>query len=196
MVSNGLCDTALACDVAPMPLESAKAHIHSQGLDSKITPILSNGLKNVPHEGVTDVVIAGMGGELISSILADCQWIKNGVNLVLQPMTKWDILRKWLYLNGFTVTKELPCKEGKFVYSVMQVKFTSAPPSYPCNLRYLYCGLVTPDTPDGRSYLLRQATRLKTAGKGMSSSPDKSEISAEMLTLAKQIKSQLADKTE
>ena len=65
--------------------------------------MLSDGLDNVPPEGITDVVMAGMGGELIARLLEKCPWVKNGVNLVLQPMTKWDVLRKWLYANGFEV---------------------------------------------------------------------------------------------
>ena len=91
-----MCKKALACDVAPMPLKSAEEHINREGLLDRIGTVLSDGLDNVPPEGITDVVMAGMGGELIARLLEKCPWVKNGVNLVLQPMTKWDVLRKWL----------------------------------------------------------------------------------------------------
>lgn len=194
MVTEGLCDKAYACDVAPMPLESARQHINSQGLSDKIQPVLSDGLKNVPSDGTTDVVIAGMGGELISAILSDCDWIKDpSVNLVLQPMTKWDVLRKWLYENGFEVTKELPCCEGKFTYSVIQCHFTGDVPEYKCGLRYLYCGMVDSSSEDGKAYISRQAKRLFTAGNGMAGSDDadKKELSAQMLALSAELEQEL-----
>ena len=107
MIKENMCKKALACDVAPMPLKSAEEHINREGLSDRIGTVLSDGLDNVPPEGITDVVMAGMGGELIARLLEKCPWVKNSVNLVLQPMTKWDVLRKWLYDNGFEVKKEL-----------------------------------------------------------------------------------------
>lgn len=110
MIKENMCKKALACDVAPMPLRSAEEHINREGLSDRIGTVLSDGLDNVPPEGITDVVMAGMGGELIARLLEKCPWVKNGVNLVLQPMTKWDVLRKWLYDNGFEVKKSLPAQ--------------------------------------------------------------------------------------
>lgn len=188
MVEEGLCKTAIACDIAPMPLESAKEHIASRGLQDKIQTLLTDGLENVPQEGITDIVIAGMGGEMICGILSKCKWIKDEkVNLVLQPMTKWDVLRKWLYENGFEVARELPCKEGKFVYSVMQARYIGKAPDYPCDLQYLYCGRTDGSLPDGEEYLSRQAMRLEKAGRGLLNSPEKSALGEEMLRLAKKI---------
>ncbi len=189
MVMEGLCDTALACDTAPLPLESAKAHIAENGLGDRVTAILSDGLEKVPADGLTDIVIAGMGGELIARILGDCGWLKSAVpavNLVLQPMTKWDFLRKWLYENDFLITDEKPCISGRFVYSVMQAVYTGEKPPYPCDLRYLYCGFVKPVTEDGREYLLRQAKRLEAAAKGREASGD-SEGALQMKTLAAEL---------
>ena len=186
MAAEGLCDSALACDTAPLPLESAKAHIAENHLENKVTAILSDGLEKVPREGLTDIVIAGMGGELISAILEKCGWLKSAeppINLVLQPMTKLDTLRRWLYENGFLVTEERACQSGRFVYSVMQAHYTGETPPYPCDLRYLYCGMVTADTDDSREYLLRQSTRLSAAAKGKEASGDY-KTALDMRTLA------------
>ena len=189
MAAEGLCDSALACDTAPLPLESAKANIRENGLEDKVTAILSDGLEKVPPEGLTDIVIAGMGGELIAAILEKCSWLTSAqppLNLVLQPMTKWDHLRKWLYDNNFIVTAEKPCISGRFVYSVMQAHYAGEKPPYPCDLRYLYCGLVTPETQDGREYLLRQSKRLEAAAKGKAASGDDT-AALEMKTLAAEL---------
>lgn len=66
-------------------------------IEDKIRLLKSDGLKNIPSENVSDVVIAGMGGETIAEIISGTQWLKSGVNLVLQPMTRAGYLRKWLY---------------------------------------------------------------------------------------------------
>ena len=50
------------------------------------------------------VIIAGMGGDTIFSILEAAAWCKNpDYTLYLQPMSKSEILRKWLADNGFGI---------------------------------------------------------------------------------------------
>lgn len=183
MIKENMCKKALACDVAPMPLKSAEEHINREGLSDRIKTVLSDGLDNVPPEGITDVVMAGMGGELIARLLEKCPWVKNGVNLVLQPMTKWDVLRKWLYDNGFEVKKELACTEGQFAYSVMQAVYTGKTPSYECDDRYLQFGFVEPEG-EGKEYVARQAKRIFVAGSGMMKSEDKKELGERLVKLA------------
>ena len=183
MIKENMCKKALACDVAPMPLKSAEEHIRREGLSDRIKTVLSDGLDNVPPEGITDVVMAGMGGELIARLLEKCPWVKNSVNLVLQPMTKWDVLRKWLYANGFEVKKELACTEGQFAYSVMQAVYTGKTPSYDCDDRYLQFGFVKPEG-EGKEYIARQAKRIFVAGSGMMKSEDKKELGERLVKLA------------
>ena len=164
MIENGLCRKAFACDIAPGPLDSAITHIKQRCLSDKITAILSDGLDSVEKGDISDIVIAGMGGELIADIISRCSWL-DGVNLVLQPMTKPDVLRKRLYELGFSVTAELACVSGRFVYSVMQVQ--KAVPDYTCTDEYLHFGFVKPDTDDGLRYLKDRANKLRTAAHGM-----------------------------
>lgn len=114
---------------------------------------------NVPPGGHNRRCYGRHGRELIARLLEKCPWVKNGVNLVLQPMTKWDVLRKWLYANGFEVKKELACTEGQFAYSVMQAVYTGKTPSYECDDRYLQFGFVKPEG-EGKEYIARQAKRI------------------------------------
>ncbi len=165
MIENGLCKKAYACDIAPGPLSSAETHIKERSLSDKITAILSDGLDNVEKGDITDVVIAGMGGELIADIIARCGWLKDGITLVLQPMTKPDILRKRLYDLGFCVKSELACISGRFVYSVMQVVYEK--PDYACTDEYLHFGFVKPDTAEGLRYLKDRSYKLRTAAEGI-----------------------------
>lgn len=192
LITEGICESCIACDINEMPLQAARDTVSRLGLEERIELVLSDGLDEIDGEGVTDVVIAGMGGELIADILGRAEWIKqNRVNLVLQPMTKWDTLREWLYKNGFEVKKELPCSEGRFVYSVMQAVFIGKTPDYDCDMRYLYCGKASADFADGRRYLEKQAERLETAGNGMLRSEDKKVEGEKMLTAAAKIRNEL-----
>lgn len=191
MVKNSLAKSALACDCAEKPLENARNHIKLMRLEDKISTILSNGLTKVPLQDVTDIVIAGMGGQLIAEILSNCVQIRENVpriNLVLQPMTKWDYLRNWLYHNNFKIKKELACCQGKFVYSVMQAEYTGEIPDYECSPEYLYTGFVSPQTPQGRAYFLRQIDRLERAGKGMLNSADDCKEGEKLLHTAKNLR--------
>ena len=188
LIEKGICKSAVACDINEKPLASARANIQKAGASDSISSFLSDGLDSVPDEGITDVIIAGMGGELIADIISRAPWIKERrVNLVLQPMTKWDHLRRYLYDNCFDVTREVPCRDGKFVYSVMQAVYTGKTPDHPCDLRYLYCGKVTADTDDGQAYLKRQTQRLETAGRGLLRDPKRKEQGEEYIRTAEQL---------
>lgn len=189
LISEGICDTVIACDVNEKPLNAARKTVKKSGYEEKIEVVLSDGLDNVKSDGVTDIIMAGMGGELIVKLLEKCSWIKdkgNFINLVLQPMSKSHILRKWLFDNNFSVEKELACEDGGFVYSVMQTSFTGLKPEYLCDNRYLYGGRVEADDEYGAAYLQRQAQRLKTAGLGMLKSADK-KADGEMLLQSSEI---------
>lgn len=124
LVLDGISKSVYACDVAKGPLESAANTIKRLSLEDKVKTVLSDGLDNVPTDGVTDVIICGMGGELIEKIVLRAEWLKNGVNLVLQPQSKADELRLALYKNGFEIRQEKACRDREFVYTVMQVAYT------------------------------------------------------------------------
>lgn len=114
---------AFASDIRPGPLENARRTIAELGLESRITPVLSDGLDAFgPGDGDT-VIIAGMGGEEMTLILSRAPWAgDNGGQVVLQPMTNIPKLRQWLAENGYHVKKERVIKEGRKVYTAMNIQ--------------------------------------------------------------------------
>lgn len=124
LITQGIAESVIASDIGEGPLQAAQRTIQKYGLSEQISTILSDGLVNVPSEGLTDIVIAGMGGETMVHILETCPFSLENINLVLQPMSKADLLRKWLYENGFAIEKETCIKDGKFLYAVMTVLYT------------------------------------------------------------------------
>lgn len=124
LIKEGVISKAYASDINEGPLQNAERTLLKENI-SGVSLILSDGLKNVDLHDVDDILIAGMGGELIARILLEDERCKDkSFNFILQPMTKADFLRKSLYENGFEITRQSLCAEGAKVYTVMLVKYS------------------------------------------------------------------------
>jgi len=118
---------AIATDVNRGPLEQARGHIYSCGLEDKISLRLCDGLCGVETYEPDDVLICGMGGDLIRRILSDAPWIqKEGLRLILQPMTHAEHLRQYLCENGFDIVEERLAEEDR-VYQIIAAEYTGQP---------------------------------------------------------------------
>lgn len=117
---SGKIPSALACDINPLPLRCAEENIARYRLSDRIRTRLSDGLQNIRPDEADDIVIAGMGGELMRDILAAAQWVKNGEkHLVLQPMTHHEDLVRWLFENGFEILRQAAVEDEKKFYTVI-----------------------------------------------------------------------------
>ena len=107
ILKKGLARRAVACDINKGPIESARRNIAAAGLSDRIDTLQTDGLHGVEQYHPTDVMIFGMGGELMVRILSEAPWLKDpSVNLILQPMSHGEILRGWLLENGFSIQGE------------------------------------------------------------------------------------------
>lgn len=122
LVESGRSEKALATDVREMPLQSARQNIAGHLLSGKIGTMLTDGLNGVDLENVTDIVIAGMGGILISEILK-ARHPLGGKNLVLQPMTQAGHLRQWLCQKGYDILEEAPAFAGDKAYCIIHAQY-------------------------------------------------------------------------
>ena len=178
LAAEGICGSVIACDINEKPLALAERTVRENGLAGKVATVLSDGLDNVDGSGITHIICAGMGGELIADIISRCAWARD-THLVLQPMTKADELRRYLYDNGWRVTAEKARRDGDFVYAIMLAEHTAGDIGYPCDERYLAAGRISAaDGGDSADYLLMRAGRLKKAGAGMLNSTSE-EVKAE-----------------
>lgn len=121
---------ALASDVNVGPIDKAKEHIDKFGLSNKIFTQIANGLENIEKYAPTDIVICGMGGELIAEILDTSDYVKNSkIRLILQPMTCVYELRNYLK-NGFsTIAENIVCEDGK-IYQIICAEYDGQVHSY------------------------------------------------------------------
>ena len=128
LVKKGAVSAALASDIAQGPIGRANAHICAQGVENAVKTALTPGLSGAEAFAPTDIVIAGMGGEMIASILEDAPFVRDpALSLVLQPMTKQEVLRAYLAKNGFEISEERAVLEDRRVYQVLCCAYTGKP---------------------------------------------------------------------
>ena len=116
-----LCREAIASDIRKGPLETGKKNASSY--EKKPLFVLSDGFEALENRNITAAAVCGMGGELIKAIIEKSETAKK-IYLILQPMTKQEALREFLWTNGFEIKKEIFVSENRKPYSVMLVRFT------------------------------------------------------------------------
>jgi len=128
-VQQGICRYAYACDLNPAPLAIADDNIRNAGLTGKIETRLGNGLTPLASDTVDCIVIAGMGGMRICSILHDeAKQAQAAKLLILQPQHDIVLLRKHLHNAGFKIKNEQLVREtvgGKYhFYVILAAQYT------------------------------------------------------------------------
>ena len=125
LLVNDICPFGYACDINPNPLKKALSTIRENQLEERAELVLCDGLSGLSQNLADDIVVAGMGGETIISILEGCSWSKDITkHYVLQPMTKASLLRKYLCENGFEIQDEKAVRDSGRIYTVMSVYYT------------------------------------------------------------------------
>ncbi|MBO5092169.1 MAG: SAM-dependent methyltransferase [Clostridia bacterium] len=120
---EGRVSLAYASDINQGPIERANENIKKHGLENKILTKVAAGLDGIESVKPTDIVICGMGGELIVKILQNSQYIRqNGIRLVLQPMTHIKEVREYLQ-NGFSTIAENVVFEDEKLYQVLCLQY-------------------------------------------------------------------------
>ena len=125
LLQTGKVNFATACDINKDPLDSAVRNAAKYGETEHMQFVLSDGLHGLCADDADDIVIAGMGGELILRIISEAPWLKNtDKHLVLQPMTTAAQLRRGLLELGYKIEREETVYDGKKIYSVLSVFYT------------------------------------------------------------------------
>ena len=121
LLTGGIARQVFASDVNEGPLQAARRNAEKYGVADRITFHLSDGVAQVPRD--FDVLVcAGMGADTMVSILESAPWLKSDrYRLVLQCQSKTPLLRRYLSENGWEITTESVLKDGRFLYTVMEV---------------------------------------------------------------------------
>lgn len=122
---EGLARGGVVSDINDGPIQRAKENIIKYELTDKLTAIRTDGLSGIDKYGPEDILILGMGGELIARILEDAPWTKNkDIHLCLQPMTHPELLRSFLLENGYSIIDERLTKEDGRIYQIILATYT------------------------------------------------------------------------
>ena len=119
-INEGYVLNALAIDNKEGPYVIAFSNVKKQGLEDKISVILSDGIKDIDDD-VDVVVISGMGGSLISDILQKDP-VRNVKRFVLQPNNDSKSIRRILKEIGFKLIDELVIKDNHKYYEILVIE--------------------------------------------------------------------------
>lgn len=125
LLQENIASFVIAADIREKPLESAIRNAERFGVQEKMSFHLSDGVQNIPREFDT-LVCAGMGGDTMVSILDSAPWLQDKqYRLILQCQTRVHTLRKYLSSHGWKIEQEVLVRDGRFLYTVMNVCFAS-----------------------------------------------------------------------
>ena len=160
---------AVAADIGAPPLEHARRTAARYGVTDRIDFRLGDGLSVLRPGEAEVIVIAGMGGDAVVDILSAAPWSRAGPLLLLQPMSKAEVLRAFLPEGGFAVLAERLVQDKGVLYPILTV-----------------CGGEMPALPDARAwggaalegdplwglYLADRLLRLRRAAAGLAKARD------------------------
>ena len=124
LAKNNRIKKAYAIDISAKCVERMKANLARLNIGRDIVePVLYDGLPEL--EGLTDIIIAGMGGETIAGILSGIAGRAQleDINFVLQPNSKKDALLAYMAANGFKLLQELRVDEKRRYYYILRVGY-------------------------------------------------------------------------
>lgn len=162
LVLNGVCPSALACDLRKGPLDNAKKTVELYGIADKITLRLSDGFDKIEASEADDFIMCGMGGTLMAELVARAEWLKSPDKLlILQPQSHAEDIRNYLIKNGFEILKEDACTDGGKLYCAFCARWCGENKEY--SDAYIYYGrLPECRKDDAKQYLSKMVCRLKT----------------------------------
>lgn len=169
LAQNGIARKIVAADINKGPLEHAKKTAAEYGVSGKINFRLCSGLAFSDSAEYDTVIIAGMGGELIASILEAAPWTKNGTTLILQPNTKIQDLVEWLITNGFEIRNVMLVKEAGKYYQILVVTAGKSDPIFNEADRLIHSMYLKHQDPLLPEYIDHLLNRYKHAEQGMMS---------------------------
>ena len=113
MLKNGLCEKAILSDISKGSLQKAETLLAPFVRQGKAVSVLGDGFFGVPKD-IDEVLIAGMGGSEIISILSDKKYGFMPKRFVFQPMHDSEKLRKYILENGGYIERDYTFEDGKF----------------------------------------------------------------------------------
>ena len=186
LLKNGIASSVIASDVREGPLQSDIRNAHKYGVGDNMSFYLSDGVSNIPRDFDT-LVCAGMGGDTMVHILESAPWLKDGqYRMILQCQSKTPLLRRYLSENGWRIYEESVLRDGKFLYTVMEVGYRPEYPKLTVGEWYFPPALLENPSKDVPAYYqwVTEGLRISTAHQD---DPEKKQALKELESLAEEL---------
>lgn len=125
IIRLNLANVVIATELREKSIQKLKKSL-IRSKKTNIIPRVGDGLKPLEKDEVDEVIIAGMGGNLISDILKtshDEKFIEKNPILILQPVQFQNIMRKYLHENMFKIIDEsIAFENNKFYHIIKSIK--------------------------------------------------------------------------
>lgn len=193
LAQSGYAGNIIASDIKPGPLQAARRSATSAGVEDKIHFILCDGLDGCDPSAIDTILIAGMGGDTICGILDRAEWCMTpDYTLILQPVTKAEVVRYWLAYNGYEFLDEVLVRDGGIIYQIIRSRIKE---NTPLSLAELYTGEFALARKNALfvEFLDTLISRFETGIKGLERAKD---CAPWTLALKKQIYAQLREMKE
>ena len=178
LLTNGIARSVVAADINKMPLQSAKRNAEKYGVQDNIRFYLSDGVKSIPREFDT-LVCAGMGADTMVSILEAAPWLRSSqYRLILQCQSKTPMLRQYLSDTGWRITEESVVRDGRFLYTVMEVIWQPEYPRLTAGEYYFPPALLENPATELPEYYENVVFRLRRAVTGQGDAADPAMVAA------------------
>ncbi len=117
---RGISPKVILTDISRGSLEKARENCKRLYPEEEFDLRLGDGISPIREDEVDTVIIAGMGGILMTEILQnDISKARMMKKLILQPRNNIGILRHWLYNHGFSIINEKLVREGRFICEII-----------------------------------------------------------------------------
>jgi len=159
LIQQGRAKKCIAMDLRKGPLAAAANNIKMCQCESSIETRLSDGLEKLTPGEADCILITGMGGTLVKSILEKGRTcMEAACELILQPQSELGIVREFIQKNGFYISEEKCCWDyGKFYISIHAKKGSEDTAYTPSELEY---GRFLPrENPEMHDYLCEEYKR-------------------------------------
>ncbi|MFT8362107.1 MAG: class I SAM-dependent methyltransferase [Sporolactobacillus sp.] len=180
---------AIAGEVRRGPLTQSQHTINAFNLANQISVRLGNGLDVIQPDEVDAIVLAGMGGELITDILTrGSDKLRTGMTLILQPNIRARNVRVWLQENGWTIGGEAIVEESPHFYEIICATNTAAREPRLTETELLMGPLLLREK--NAAFMkkwTRRAMKLDTIIQSLARTEDSAELRARRLTYQKQL---------
>ena len=194
LLRSGKIERAVLSDINRGPLSRAEENAREAGVLDRAELVLSDGASHLEAYPVTDVAVLGMGGELIAAIVSAAPFLKReGVRLILGPMTRPEALRRALFDGGFSIDEEhYVFDSGRYyltlvaTYSGKRCEYSEADAAFGKAEHFLSV------TPDMLGYMRVRLSALEAVVRGKAQSADGAEAERALIkTLIERLEGKL-----